>query len=290
MRIAIGTGVPKGLDFYAPTHRGESRWVANWRRILEEAGHEISNDRPDLVLGVSWEVGNIDYKNVPHAHLRFGLPTKGLVDKYLRCWGPNCRIASPYNNLTDDPDLKERHIFLPFPYSDKWLPEEMAPPVERKELTWAVKSIWYERCRRERPYIAQCGIWTLEALAELLPGNGFTFNVIQCAEGGSSFSGAPNEAQQALNRIPGVKKIEGNRNFSEFVAFMSRSRVSFSVGGFTGGILEAVFTGCVPLAHKGVVFGAAADAKGYNLPFAWTTTKEDIVEKLEKLLLMLSIT
>jgi len=282
MRIQPGHHVQ---NINHPYHRGEHRWLSNWLHVLRSVdGYDIVDSDSDLILGVQWE-NNSRFKDVPHVHLRFGALGHDLLP-HLKCFGDNCKVAAPY--LQDiqgcAPDLISNAIFMPIPYMEEWLPQPRIAPLERREITWAAKETWHPGfLERGEPHVAQCGIWVLEAIRDLARERDLTLNVIQCNEAGSNFDSAPQAARDVLAEIPNVNMLTGSQSLSTLLELFSRSRLSLPVAGALGSTLEAVFAGCIPLAHVGMVLGEQADVQGLHMPTARNCTKEDIQNGLRKL-------
>ena len=265
-----------------PFHRGETRWLANWVQVFRAAGYEIHSTDPELIIGVPWE-NNSHFKDILHIHLRFGLLTEACLP-HLKCFGDNCRVAAPYEeSIQRRPDLAPHVIFMPIPYLEKWLPQERIDPLQRREITWAAKEIWHRELGQRSPSIPQCGIWMLEAIRNLTRERDLTLNIIQCAEEGSHFDTAPQVAKDILAEIPNVNILNGSQPLSTLIEIFSRSRLSLPIGGALGSTIEAVFAGCIPLAHKGTALGRQAEIKGFNLPPVGQCTKEDIQTGLQKM-------
>ena len=265
-------------------HRGESRWLTNWRHILVKAGHQIvtaAEGSPDLVFSILG-MPQPKFPNKPHVLLWFG---RICGINLATCQVPKeqCLVAAPFaTSWPASPGWEDYAVFLPVPLDKTWLPDNIQSPLDRTEITWAAKQPWDAHLP---PHYALDAIWTLESLAELAEEHEFTLNILQCTESGSHFKDAPAAAALALSRIPHVNKVEGNISMTKLVELFSRSRISLSPGGMLGSTLESVFSGAVPLAHWGLTLGEVADREGFTLPYSGSATKEQIRENLHRLFL-----
>ena len=267
-----------------PTHRGESRWLSNWKHILVKAGHQIvtaSEGSPDLVFSILGK-HQAKFPNKPHVLLWFGRTGE---DNIAKCQVPKeqCLIAAPFRtSWPPAPGWEDYAVFLPVPLDKTWLPTDVQNPLERTEITWAGKQQWGST---RPPHFARVSTWTLECVSELAEEHELTLNILQCTERGSHFRDAPPEAHAALSRIPHVFEPEGNVPMPRLIELFSRSRISLTPAGVLGSTLEAVFSGAVPLAHRGLTLGEVAYREGFVLPWADSVTKEQIRENMHRLFL-----
>lgn len=313
MRIAIHTvDVPICGDIYS-TCGSEARWALNWSSFLQQLGHEVtqvyegfsSREVFDWYFqttghsSLSCGAGNVLFKN--HIHLMFELIAANSFNSF-DCYKsglfayPNWELMSLSNSSTQ----KHGHtvVFLPTPYLNNLIPFNLEPGFGRREITWMLKRVWTKR-PLSGDYVwnldsyADIAVWTLEAIRELSLKYDLTFNYVRenCYSWGREPT--PPEAQRILDSVRGLNYVE-NLNFRGVLDYMSRSKLSISIGGLTGSALESVFCGCVPLAYDNpsitnetcitpTTLTHVASSRGLTLPRVDLVSKKDIYEKLEDL-------
>ncbi len=314
MRIAISTpGLSPGADVYTSSG-SEVRWALNWKYLLEQQGHQVvqvhdtfsSTETFDLYFhttrhaDVSCDSGNVLSKK--HVHLAFGIPHQDYVNSFA-C-GPSGQsvLAFPHRELFEKalPSQKKynyRAVFLPTPYPESLLPQPPSLGFERIEMTWLLKRVWQHSPNTAHEFkldsYVDLGIWTLEAIRDLSLRHELVFNYARENDYGTGTSSIPHDATRVLESIVGLNYLEGV-DFRGVLDCMSRSKLSFSIGGLTGSVLESAFCGCVPLAYTNPVsynehyivpltLTETASSRGLTLPLPQDTTKSDIKDLLERL-------
>ncbi len=314
MKIAIYTpDVPLGRSIYASSG-SEDRWALNWIHLLRQNGHDAvqidknfsSAEEFDLFFqtvkhpNISCHTEHINAKR--HVHMAFGLPEKGYLEPF-ECHnrGETCFLAFPHQKLYElavgehEDSLNFRAVFLPTPYTDDILPGDTTFGFDRKEITWMLKRVWHPNPNSSHEFrlesYKELGIWTLKAIKKLASKTDLQLNYAQENDYGGGILPVPEEAQAILNGIENLNYMTGV-NFAGVLQHMSRSKISISIAGLTGSVMESVFCGCLPLAYNNpvspgvskivpITLTTVASSQGLVLPFAKDVVQDDIYELLE---------
>lgn len=261
-------------------------WLKRWETkplVLPAAVEALVEEaKPFLVLNAPWW-NNAYLKTQLHIHAKFGAFDKACIS-HLDCFGDNCFVAAAYKSDFEncDPDLVSKAVCLPTPYSADW-DTASEPPQEREGILWAVKEIWHPELMVRSPHIPELALWNLEAVANVAKQEDIKFIMIQPRETGSSLKEAPPEILEVLETIPHKELIAGSLAMDRLLNYCGQARINLPVGGCIGSTVEAVYKECIPLAHRGLVFGGVADELNLTLPYPQGTTREQVIEGLERL-------
>lgn len=273
----------------------EQRFGANWAYFLRSEGHEVHffdinrgvDSSFDLAIDCPIErCDNIRAKQ--HIHGSFRAVSLHSTDvQSNQCYQDGRYFySSPYRvdyleslGMAASGGFKHVPVFMPLPYPEALVPENLVQGFVRTEIAWANKGNFHPAFNRDFKYeLVEDGLKHLQALVRLNKRAEFKITFLLDSMIRNTNPEWRGEVESLISQLKQVERLE-TLPWTRLVQLLGRCKLNTHVGRLTSSINEAIFTYGVPVTQAN--FGHLATVA--LLPPLAECTVESIYDIYERL-------